>query len=231
MAIEMREGLALSDESITRLLPEVCRKFNLQEALLLSTCNRLEMVGVLTRDISHSDELKHVLASVHETFANILHTNKLADVVYSYLDLDAVRHIFSVVASLDSLIVGETQITGQFKKALELAQGCKTVGPLLRRLSQDALANAKKIRAQTDIGRKPVSISHAAVDLTKRVFSNVSDCSFLIIGAGDMGALAARYALSYKPKQLFVANRTKLKAERLVDQLGFGHASDLGNIE
>src|SRR5690606_35506264 len=110
-----------------------------------------------------------------------------------------------VASSLDSLVLGETQITGQFKDALSLAMRVGTMGPLLSRLGQEALSTAKKVRSKTAIGRHHISISHAAIDLAKKVFGSLSDHKFLVIGAGEMARVACQYILSYKPKDLYVA--------------------------
>ncbi|MEZ4743500.1 MAG: glutamyl-tRNA reductase [Bdellovibrionota bacterium] len=135
---------------------------------------------------------------------------------------DAIRHIFSVAASIDSLIIGETQITGQFKNAITIAKEAETLGSILDRLAQEALFAAKKIRSQTLISQKTVSISHAALDLSKKVFENLSEQKILIIGTGEMGQVAAKYARKYQPKELFIVNRTLSKARDLVEQLSYG---------
>ena len=112
----------------------------------------------------------------------------------------AIEHIFTVVSSLDSVVLGETQITGQFKNSTKIAKEANTLGPTLTRLSQEALAVTKKIRSQTAIGEKTVSISHAAIDLAKTVFVDLSKHKFLIIGAGEMAELAVKYSNKYNPK-------------------------------
>jgi glutamyl-tRNA reductase len=127
-------------------------------------------------------------------------------------------------------VLGETQITGQFKDAIALAQASRTLGPILTRLSQEALATAKKVRNDTAIGKKHVSISHAAIQLAQKVFGELRDHKFLLVGSGEMSQVAAKYIMSYKPKSLFVANRTVENAKALVQDVGFGEAYELGEL-
>ncbi|MEI6834624.1 MAG: glutamyl-tRNA reductase, partial [bacterium] len=122
------------------------------------------------------------------------------------------------------------QITGQFKDAMNIARDAGTLGSMLMRLSQEALATAKRIRTSTDIGRHKVSIAHAAIDLARRASEDLSKLRFLIIGAGEMARVAAEYANGYKPAQLMIANRTNSRAFELTERLGFGQAHDLQNL-
>ena len=128
------------------------------------------------------------------------------------------------------LVVGETQITGQFKDALQIATATKCLGPTLGRLGQVALGTAKKVRSQTAIGEKHVSISHAAIDLATTVFDNLTEHTFLLIGAGEMSQIAARHIKNYHPKALFVANRTLSRASELTKDVGIGTAHSLEEL-
>ncbi|RZA18244.1 MAG: glutamyl-tRNA reductase, partial [Proteobacteria bacterium] len=143
---------------------------------------------------------------------------------YSHMQKEAARHAFSVASGLDSLVLGETQIAGQFKDAAQFAAEGNTLGPILKRMTQEAFAASKKVRTNTDIGKKPVSISHAAIDLANRVYGQLKNCRVLVIGAGEMAEIAAKYLLKYNPKQVFICNRTLTRAENLVQKVGIGIA-------
>lgn len=231
--VSEREAFYLSSDALTRALPAIRDRHQLKELLVLSTCNRFELIGV-TEGENPPDPQNSIDAwiDLHAEAASLVKIDRgaLARVAYHLYDDDAVRHAFRVASSLDSMVLGETQITGQFKDALQLAQTAKTLGPLLGRLGQEALATAKKVRSQTNIGAKTVSISHSAVTLAKRLFSDLSECRFLIIGAGEMARVAAEHAASYKPKKLVIANRTHARAYELVQHLGMGDAHGLGNL-
>lgn len=228
-----REAFYLSNEALMQVLPTIRERHELKELMVLSTCNRFELIGV-----THGDDQQDPQDSIdawidlHAEAASTAKIDRagLARVAYHLHDEDAVRHAFRVASSLDSMIPGETQITGQFKDALQVAQNAQTLGPLLGRLGQEALATAKKVRSQTNIGAKTVSISHAAVALAKRMFKDLSECRFLIIGAGEMARVAAEHAASYKPRSIIVANRTEARAYELIQHLGMGDAHGLVNL-
>jgi glutamyl-tRNA reductase len=222
--LDFRETLYLSREEIELALPRVIERHQIKEIMVLSTCNRLEIYGVLEPRDLHQHHLKEVFIDLQrfapepkpELDEEIKHRS------YQYLQHEAARHAFSVASGLDSLVLGETQIAGQFKDAAQAAQEGGTLGPILKRLTQEAFASSKKVRTQTDIGKKPVSISHAAIDLANRVYGDIEDCRVLIIGAGEMAEVAARYLLKYKPQQLFFCNRTLARAEALAEKVGIG---------
>ncbi len=222
--LDFRETLFLSREDIDVALPRVVAKHKIQEVFVLSTCNRLEIYGVLEHPEVTQHHLKEIFIDLQrfspspkaELDEEIKHRS------YSHVQKEAARHAFSVAAGLDSLVLGETQIAGQFKLAAQLAQENGTLGPVLKRLTQEAFSASKKVRTHTDIGKKPVSISHAAIDLANRVYGNIKDCNVLIVGAGEMAEVAAKYLLKYQPQQLFVCNRTLARAEQLVEKVGIG---------
>jgi glutamyl-tRNA reductase len=221
--MEMREQLFIPPERLSFLLPELKLRFGFLELAAISTCNRFELIGVAPtgQDGYGEAALYEAYFELQKAAQNLQKINdaSLKESLYLYLNRDAVNHIHRVAASLDSLVLGETQITGQFKNAIALALETKTIGPTLTRLSQEALATAKKIRSQTAIGQKHVSISHAAIELAKKVFGDLSAHKFLIIGAGEMAQVAAKYIKSYNPKAIFIANRTVSKAQGLASQL------------
>lgn len=231
--IATREFFYLRPEQITPALTSTASKFGLRELAVLSTCNRCEVFGVVSEDqTTDPSALREIYAAVHQMASNGTTIGEPSSFssVYTLIGLDAVRHAFKVASSLDSLVPGETQITGQFKDAMSLAKGSGTFGPMLDRLSQAALATAKNVRTNTEIGRHRVSISHAAVDLAKRASSDLSSLRFLIIGAGEMARVAAEYVTSYKPRSLIIANRSPQKAFELTEHLGFGEHHSLENL-
>lgn len=230
--MELRELLFLPDEQLAVLLPQIKQQFDLLELAAISTCNRFELIGVTREKSALPSHFTDIFIALqrHGVALKRYGEDDVRKSTYSYMNDEAVGHIHRVAASLDSLVLGETQITGQFKDAIALALRAETLGPTLNRLAQEALAAAKKIRTQTAIGRKHVSISHAAIDLSKKVFGNLSKHKFLIIGAGEMAQVAAKHAMSYKPQAIFVANRTVEKARQVVTELGYGEAFGLEEL-
>ncbi len=232
-AIDFREELFLPLEELNIVLPKVKENFGLSEVMIISTCNRLELFFVLPNHNQTDLELFEVFISMQELSSHGQRLKKESIIEHCYLfrDREAVEHIFSVASGVDSLVVGETQITGQFKEATAHAKSLNFLGTILERLSQEALGVSKKVRTNTDIGKKTVSISHAAIDLVRQVSGNISDHRFLILGAGEMAAVAAKYLTAKNPKSLVLANRTLRKAEDLVASLGTGSAVKLENLK
>ncbi|MDB2447212.1 glutamyl-tRNA reductase [bacterium] len=226
--VSLRESLFVPEDSLSKILPEIKSKFDLEEISVISTCNRFEMFGVtFGRTVSDEDLIKLFLSIQGEKDIN---PAELKASAYIYRDETAVHHLISVTSSLDSLVVGETQITGQFKKSIALSKEAGTLGSILDRLSQEALSCSKKIRRNTAIGEKTVSISHAAIDLAKKIFGDISEQKVLIIGAGEMSRLAFKYAASYSPASLMVANRTIERAQKLVDEVGYGSSHGMDEL-
>ena len=231
--ISTREEFFLSPEQIEACLPNASKTFSIPELAVISTCNRCEVFGALHAAAAPpAEQLRDLYAYIHNAAGTgrKFEAGNLEKSLYTLQNLDAVRHAFLVASSLNSLVPGETQITGQFKDAINLAKTAGTFGPMLSRLTQEALATAKKVRSNTDIGRHRVSISHAAIDLARRASDDLSQLNFLILGAGEMARVAAEYAASYKPKSLVIANRTRQKAYELTEHLVFGEAHGLDNI-
>ncbi|MFW7380458.1 MAG: glutamyl-tRNA reductase [Oligoflexus sp.] len=224
--LDFRESLFLEREEIDVSLPKVLEKHQVKEALVLSTCNRLEIYGVLDQSQANQHKLKEIFIDLQRFSPT--QKQELEEEIrkqsYQYTDMQAVKHVFSVASGLDSLVLGETQITGQFKDAAAYAVEQGTLGPILKRMTQEAFSASKKVRSQTDISKKPVSISHAAIELANRLYGNISEHTLLIIGAGEMAEVAAKYAIKYKPKELFICNRTLSRGQDLADRLGFGQA-------
>lgn len=211
--IDVREKLAFNghklEEGLLRLkeLPEV------EEAMILSTCNRVELYANVRDTRGASESIKRFLSEFHN-----INREPLNNALYSYEDVNAVRHIFRVASSLDSMVVGEPQILGQLKDAFEFALNKKTTGILLNRLMKKAISVAKRIRTETRIAENAVSISFAAVELAKKIFTDLSGKSFILLGAGEMAELAARHLMNNGVKEVIVANRTYERACELAKE-------------
>ena len=217
--LSLRESLSLDETKRAILYRKIKEETSFKEALILSTCNRFELYLVF------SDTLYQVSSLVQDVWALVLSVceefsleekQTLFSQTYSYSARDALRHIFRVVTSLDSLCLGETQVTGQFKKAYEEASSFKLSGFLLNRINREALTLNRRIRNRTLLGKKNKSISHLAIDLSLHIFKTLENKSFALIGAGKMISLAYSYALEHKPKSITILNRTKEKAEELL---------------
>ena len=208
--LAVREQVAFSAGAIASALQQMCQDIGLSEALILSTCNRTEIVAV-----GHSEDLIRLgdwLAKYHN-----LETALLRDSLYSYLDEDAAKHIMRVASGLDSMVLGEPQITGQVKAAFAEATAADTVGPNLHRLFQQTFQVAKKVRTDTAIGQHLISTPAAAIKLAKNLFTNLSDCRCLLVGVGDMIELAAKQLMAAGVSQIAIANRTKANATSLAE--------------
>ena len=230
----MRESLFLDSETIIELLPGVMKNFDIEEAFVISTCNRFELIGVMSQIPEDEDHLHKVFQDLQvqgKKQGDDITLSALKENTYGLLKERAVRHIFSVASGLDSLVIGETQITGQFKKAVDAAKKHGTLGPILTRMTQEALRTSGKVRTHTEIGEKPVSISHAAIDLANRVYGHISEHNVTILGAGEMSVLAAKNAIKHQPKSLSIVNRTEEKAKQLVKELNAGAAYPLTDLE
>lgn len=224
--LDFRETLFLEQADIDAALPQLIKLHDIEEIMVLSTCNRLEVYGVIDKSDLTSQHLREIFIDLQRLSPN--KEKDLAEEIknhsYQHTNVEAITHAFSVASGLNSLVLGETQITGQFKASAANAAETGRLGPILNRLTQEAFSTAKKIRTQTSISRRPVSISHAAIDLANRLYGHVSKHTVLIIGAGEMAEIAAKYALKYKPKELMIINRTFHRADKLVQSLGFGAA-------
>jgi glutamyl-tRNA reductase len=214
--IELRERLAFSSPRLSAALDELSARYG-SEAVILSTCNRVELYlartdGQVALDVPLIEEF---LREFHE-----LGSIDLRPHLYHHAGPDAVLHLFRVVASLDSMIVGEVQIAGQVKQAAEAAQDRATVGPMLRALFQHARVVAKRVRSETGISRGHVSVSSVAVDYVRQVFDHFGDKTVLVIGAGKMGELTLRHLRDLKPKRIVVTNRSPDKAIQVAQGCG-----------
>lgn len=212
--VALREQLAVEEDKLRELLRDVGATGALDEAVVLSTCNRVEVYGV-----AEAPGEARTVAFRHLCRYRGVDLAAVEPVLYTHTEADAVRHAFRVAASLDSMMVGEPQILGQVKDAFALAQACETVGPTLHALFTQAFAVAKKVRTETEIGRHAVSVSFAAVELARKIFAGLGGKAVLLVGAGKMGELAARHLVEHGAFPIYVVNRTWARAQELARAL------------
>jgi glutamyl-tRNA reductase len=192
----------------------IVRQAGCAEALLLSTCNRVEVYAVSHRRIS-TDEIARCLMREIDT-----DPHDYAPPFYRYEAEKCVQHLFRVASALDSMVVGESEILGQAKKAYESARTSGAVGPYLHRLFQRAFRVAKQVRTHTEIARGAVSVGSVAVDLAQRIFGRLSDCKVLVLGAGETSERTARALISRGVGDLRVSNRSLERAGELAQAVG-----------
>jgi len=209
--IEVRESVALDIAYVPEALGRLRTYPSIRESVILSTCNRVEVVAAVVKGESASQEIKAFLADQKSRNG----PGSLEDHVYSYQGAEAVRHLFRVAASLDSLVVGEPQILGQMKDYYNAAQEAGAVGTILHRLFHRSFSVAKRVRNETAIASRAVSVSSVAVDLAKRIFDRFDDKTVMLIGAGKMGDLMARQLQRNGVHSLMVTNRTFDRAVEL----------------
>jgi len=209
--VEIREKLIISDEIFQRLY----KIDEIRELVFLSTCNRVEFYGV-------SDEPDNAVEKLLTNLSTLsgISKSKLKKHLYIYKGREAIKHIFRVTSSLDSMVIGEPQIVKQVKEAFEKGKKLGTTGLVLDRLKNKAINVSKNVRTSTGISKRAVSISYVAVELAKKIFDTLEDKSVLLIGAGEMAELAARHLVSKKVKHIFISNRTYEKAVQLSNEFG-----------
>jgi glutamyl-tRNA reductase len=208
--IELRERLAFDGPKLAAVLHELESRYA-AEATVLSTCNRVE-VYLARADAGGPDG--ELIAEFLAEFQQ-LDRQTVRPCLYLRHGIDAVRHLFRVTSSLDSLVVGEGQIAGQVKQAYQTAHAAGTAGPVLHVLFQQAHAVAKRVRTQTGISRGHVSVSSVAVDYVRQVFDHFDDKTILVIGAGKMGELTLRHLKALTPRRILVTNRSPEKAAQV----------------
>ncbi len=219
--VAIREQVAFTPEQLGAVLPEVASLQNVDEAVIVSTCNRTELYCE-----SHDGGIGAVgdwLAG-HRSL-----TKDHQNCLFALEGKKAITHAFSVACGLDSMIIGEPQILGQMKDAYRIAHSAGTTGPVLNRLFQQAFTVAKKVRTDTEIGSSPVSVAYAAVTLAKQIFAGFDKHMAMLIGAGDTIELVARYLHRNELRRLVVANRSVGRARILARQYR-GYAISLDEI-
>jgi glutamyl-tRNA reductase len=232
--IELREKFNFDSDQLIDLQMQLQQEFGFLEVLCLATCNRFEIYAVVGEDYDLEGNIFDFIIKKYN-FVDICESKFafLKKASYFYKEVEAVRHLFRVVSSLDSLCVGETQITNQFKKALESGFQQKTISTYLNKLGQKALFVNKKIRTDAYLRIRPQSISHLAVDMAKQIFNDMSTKKFLFIGAGTMIKLACQHAVKLKPQDIYVVNRDPARAKKLCSfstNISSYHLSDLETL-
>jgi glutamyl-tRNA reductase len=215
--IEVRERLAIPSSRLADATRTLLHQPGIREGLILSTCNRVELL-TLQDDTGEAANTQpqttaDLLRFLHEYFAVPPHD--IQPHLYEHRDREAVRHLFRVASSLDSMVVGEPQILGQVKESYTIAREVGAVSTQLDSLLQRTFTVAKKIRTETQIGSSSVSIASVAVDLAKKIFGSLQGKTVLIVGAGKMSELAARHLIEHGATSILVANRTEARAQKI----------------
>jgi len=216
--IEFRERLAFADAEIPAALHRLTDGANplLDQAAILSTCNRVELYGIC-RGRPAEGELLSFLAGYHG-----LEASRIASMTYTYGGDEVAHHLAATAAGIHSLVLGEAQILGQIRKALEHALTAGTAGAELRRLFESAIAAGRRVRSGTAIGRGSASVPHAGVELARRRLGTLNESTALLIGTGDMSQLAAKQLVKRGATRLFILGRTPSQASRFAQSYG-GH--------
>ena len=201
--VEVRECIAFSPEESETALQSLHRNPSIKEVLLFSTCNRVEVLLVTENKSRAIESTKNFIAEY-----NKIPLTRFKDALYIHEGDEAVRHLFRVASSLDSMVLGEPQILGQVKDAYRVATSSKTSGVILNRLLHRAFFVAKRIRTETGIGDRAVSISYAAVELGRKIFGTLEEKTILLVGAGEMAELAVEHLIQNRVGNIYVANRT-----------------------
>lgn len=213
--VETRELLSLPVAQLPAFY-ERLSETGIDESVYVSTCNRVEVYMTAEDRESAVETIKRLMEFhtklPHEVFRNS---------VYAYYGLDAVRHLLNVTSSLDSMVIGENEITGQVKESYKKAVECGATGTMLNKLFHKAFATAKRVRTETGISKNPLSVASIAVEQARKIFPDMSERSALLIGAGEMGELILKYLVKENLKKIIIANRTVEKAEKICAEIGF----------
>jgi glutamyl-tRNA reductase len=212
--VAVREKLAFREEELGTTLQEMTKQLPVAEALLISTCNRVEVYGVA---VAASDAPTAVRAFLAEQRG--VKAKDVAEHLYEHRGSAAVRHVFRVASSLDSLVVGEAQILGQLKDAYGVAGAAGTSGSVLSRCLERAFGVAKRVRTETTIARGAANVSSVAVELAGKVFGDLAGKNVLVVGAGKMSALAAKHLYASGAQKIVVTNRSPERAEALAAEI------------
>ncbi len=224
--LEVRERVSFTLEQARRAADELRSRGLLEESLVLSTCNRSELYGV-PPETSHecAPGLSSFLSEFHSVRQDVLN-----GMLYQHYDRAAVRHLFRVSAGLDSQLLGEAEILGQVREAYRFAHEHGATGPVLNRLFQGALETGKRVRAETELGTRPMSVAAAGVKLAERIFGKLADRTALVLGAGAISEQVVSTLRDRGIAHLFVMNRSRDRAEALAQQFG-GRVLDWGAWE
>ncbi|HUD22116.1 MAG TPA: glutamyl-tRNA reductase [Acidobacteriaceae bacterium] len=237
--IEVRERLAIPAARLADAIRTLAHQPGIREALILSTCNRVEFITIQDRSQTPAEQdspslvnpagpsTPDLLRFLHEYFA--IPAATVEPHLYQFHDREAVRHLFRVASSLDSMVVGEPQILGQVKQSYSVAHQVGAVSTLLEPLLQRAFSVAKRVRTETQIGSSSVSIASVAVDLARKIFGSLRGKTVLIVGAGKMSDLAARHLIQQGATCILIANRTHERAAQLAGQIADQISMQLAN--
>jgi glutamyl-tRNA reductase len=224
--VAVRERLAFTDEACAAGLRALVDGEVVREGLIVSTCNRVEVLAA-TGDRDSNESAARISQFLSESRS--ISRDVFSKHLYSHADDEAVRHIFRVASSLDSMVVGEPQVLGQVRRAYSLAVEAGTAGRVLNRLVHHALRVAKRVRTETGIAASAVSISYMAVELGRKVFGSLAGRTVLLVGAGEMAELSARHLVGAGASRVLVANRTDETARKLAAEFG-GEAVDYARL-
>lgn len=211
-SVEVREKIYYTLEETEKILPEIVYLF-LKEGVLLSTCNRTELYGVLKSEEIKPEQLIDFLISKKEAtgFVDPSH-------FYIMRSYDAIRHLLEVASGIDSMLIGDVQILGQVKDAYEVAVKCGVVGTLSHEVFHTAFRTGKRAKSETSISEGAVSVSYAAVELAEKIFADLSKKKGMLIGAGETAELTAKHLVAHGISELYIANRTIERAQKLAEQ-------------
>lgn len=219
--VDVREKIAYPKEHLSPAVRILSREENVLECLILSTCNRVEILTITSNIHPDPDFFTSFLSRTHPALSSI----PIRPHLYYKTDTEAVEHLFEVTASLDSMIVGEPQITGQVKEAFETCRQENTIGPYLNQIFQRAVSTAKRVRSETAISHLPVSISYAACQLARKIFQDMSNKSVLLLGGGEMAQLTARHMKKMGVRSLTVMTRDPEKGKLLAAEYEASYAA------
>ena len=220
--LDLRERLAFTPQTLPEALLSLKKLSHINEASILSTCNRTELYCVTSEDNDRA---------IIQWFSQFhgLNENQIKEHIYLHAHEETIRHAMEVASGLDSMVLGEPQIAGQMKDAYAVASENGTIGLLLGKLYQRAFAVSKQVRTDTDIGSSPVSVAFAAVNLAKQIFGDLNESTVLMVGAGETIELAARHLHSQGVDKIIIANRSVERAQKLANEFD-GEAISLQHI-
>ncbi|WP_113907418.1 glutamyl-tRNA reductase [Aliidiomarina celeris] len=221
--VDVREKVAFQPEQLERALQSLVQQGNVQESVIVSTCNRTELY--CHAEPSEIEGILQWLATFHQ-----IPMDQLRQYIYRHENDQAISHLMAVASGLDSLVLGEPQILGQVKDAYQSARQAGTVGTLFERLFQATFAAAKSVRTETEVGQSAVSVAFTAVNLAKHIFADLKKAEVLIVGAGETAELTARHLREQGVAKLSVANRTQARAQELTKVVG-GEAYALSQLQ
>ncbi len=224
--VEVREKVSFSTEQAQRAAEELRAQGILEETLVLSTCNRSEVYGVHpTAKRASAAALSNFISNFHSVQPELLNPS-----LYHHYDHDAVRHLFRVSAGLESMLLGEAEILGQVREAYLRAHAAHVTGPVLNRLFQAALEIGKRVRAETELGTRPMGVASAGMKLAERIFGRLNDRTALVLGAGTISEQVVSQLHDRNIGRLYLSNRSREKAEEFAKQYK-GEVLDWGNWE